>query len=98
MAVDATIVGAGVISESRTRWGWTVGGGVEYLLGNGWSAKVDYLYVKLNSKEYNNPPIPGFAIRNDVPLEEHVFRVGLNYKFTNCPFLIFGCGPVVAKY
>lgn len=98
MSVDATIVGSGVISESRTRWGWTVGGGLEYLLGGGWSAKLDYLYVKLNSKEYNNPPLPGFAIRDDVPVEEHVFRVGVNYKFSNCPFLIFGCGPVVAKY
>jgi outer membrane immunogenic protein len=89
--VDATIVGAGVLSESRTRWGWTVGGGIEYALGSGWSAKLDYLYVKLNSKEYNNPPLPGFAIRSDVPVDQHVFRVGVNYKFTSCFFILLGC-------
>lgn len=96
--VDATIAGSGIISESRTRWGWTIGGGAEFALGGGWSAKADYLYVRFNDKEYFNPPPLGFAVRNNVPLEEHVFRVGLNYKFTNCPWLLFGCGPVVAKY
>jgi len=98
MTVDATVVGNGILSETRTRWGWTAGAGMEYLLGNGWSAKLDYLYVRLNDKEYNNPPLPGFAVRDNIPLDQHIFRVGVNYKFTDCPFLIFGCGPVVAKY
>jgi outer membrane immunogenic protein len=95
--VDGSAAGAGVFSESRTRWGWTLGGGVEYALGNGWSAKADYLYVRLNEAEYFNPPPLGFAIRGNVPVDEHILRVGLNYKFTNC-FFLFGCGPVVARY
>jgi len=96
--VDATAVGGGAASESRTRWGWTAGAGAEYALGNGWSAKMDYLYVRLNNREYFNPPPLGFAIRGNVPVDEHVFRIGLNYKFTDCVFFLFGCGPVVAKY
>jgi hypothetical protein len=36
------------------------------------------------------PPPPGFAIRGNVPVDEHILRVGVNYKFTNCIFL-FGC-------
>ena len=96
--VDATATAVGILSDTKTRWGWTLGGGMEYLLGSGWSAKLDYLYVRFNDKEYNNPPLAGFAIRNNVPLNEHIFRIGLNYKFSNCPFLIFGCGPVVARY
>jgi outer membrane immunogenic protein len=95
--VDATAIGSRAVSESRTRWGWTVGGGAEYALGGGWSAKLDYLYVRLNSREYFNPPPAGFATRGDVPVDEHVVRVGLNYKFTNC-FFLFGCGAVVARY
>jgi outer membrane immunogenic protein len=96
--VDATIAGFGIVSETRTRWGWTIGGGAEYALGNGWSAKADYLYVRLNDKEYLTPPPLGFSSRSNVPLDEHIFRVGLNYKFTECVFFLFGCGPVVAKY
>ncbi len=97
--IDATAVGGGTVSESRTRWGWTAGAGLEYALGGGWSAKADYLYVRLNDREYLNPPPVGFAIRGNVPLDQHVVRVGLNYKFTNCFFFLFGCGDtVVARY
>jgi hypothetical protein len=35
--------------------------------------------------------------QSNVPVEEHIGRVGVNYKFTNCLFL-FNCGAVVAKY
>jgi outer membrane immunogenic protein len=97
--VDATASGLGIVSESRTRWGWTVGGGLEYALGGGWSLKTDYLYVRLNNREYFNPPPLGFAIRNNVPVDEHVFRLGVNYKFTNCFFFVMGCADtVVARY
>ena len=34
-------------STSRTKNGWTVGGGVEYGLIGGWSAKLEYLYVRI---------------------------------------------------
>ena len=85
------------MSDSRTRWGWTAGAGAEYAFGNGWSVKADYLYVRLENKEYNNPPLPGFAIRSNIPVQEHIGRVGVNYKFTNCLWL-FNCGPVVARY
>jgi outer membrane immunogenic protein len=96
--VDATASGAGLVSESKTRWGWTAGAGAEYALGNGWSAKADYLYVRLNNREYFNPPPVGFAVRGNVPVDEHIFRIGVNYKFTNCVFFLFGCGPVAARY
>jgi outer membrane immunogenic protein len=95
--VDATAIGGGIASESRNRWGWTAGAGAEYAFGNGWSVKADYLYVRLENKQYFNPPPVGFAIRGNVPLEEHIGRVGVNYKFTNC-LLLFNCGAVVAKY
>ncbi len=95
--IDATAVGGGTAAESRTRWGWTVGAGAEYALGGAWTAKLDYLYVRLADQGYLNPPPAGFAIRGNVPVDEHIVRIGLNYKFTNC-FFLFSCGGVVARY
>jgi outer membrane immunogenic protein len=69
--------------ESSTRGGWTVGGGMEYALGYGWSAKGEFLYVKLdNFTTFTNGP---FGILNVAPrevrLEDYIWRAGLNYKF-----------------
>jgi outer membrane immunogenic protein len=96
--VDRTTLGQGFISESSTRWGWTAGAGLEYALGGGWSAKADYLYVRLASQGYFNLIPRPFVPRGDVPFDEHIVRLGVNYKFTNCIFFLLGCGPVVAKY
>jgi outer membrane immunogenic protein len=88
--VDARPAGTGFLRDNRDRWGGTVGGGGEYALGGGWSAKAEYLYVKFTAQQYNNPPQFLLDVRKDVPLENHIFRVGLNYKFGNAA--------VVARY
>src|SRR5262252_2083538 len=69
--------------ESNTRTGWTVGGGIEYAVGYGWSIKGEYLYVDFDHyTTFNSPP---FGVNNiaprDVKLNDHIFRGGLNYKF-----------------
>jgi outer membrane immunogenic protein len=97
--IDRTALGQGFISESATRWGWTAGAGVEYALGAGWSVKADYLYARLASHGYFNPVPAPFVPRGNIPFDEHVVRLGVNYKFTNCFFVLFGCGgPVIARY
>jgi len=49
---------ASVLQTDR-RTGWTVGGGVEYALGCGWSIRGEYLYVDLGSwTTFNTPPSP----------------------------------------
>jgi outer membrane immunogenic protein len=71
----------GSISEQHWHWGWTVGGGVEMKLTREWSAKVEYLYVGLQDKSYFNPaPNPLFASGQRVSLDDHIVRVGINYK------------------
>ncbi|HMK79608.1 MAG TPA: outer membrane protein [Xanthobacteraceae bacterium] len=67
-------VTVGSISNSQTHTGWTLGGGVEVGLTPNWSAKAEYLYVRLEDESYvltglNN----GF--------ESNVFRLGVNYRF-----------------
>ena len=62
------------MSETQTHLGWTFGGGVEVGLTPNWSAKAEYLYVRLEDRSYvltgvNN----GFS--------SNVFRLGVNYRF-----------------
>src|SRR3954469_2028408 len=61
-------------SETQTHLGWTLGGGVEVGLTPNWSARAEYLYVRLDDRSYvltgvNN----GFS--------SNVFRLGVNYRF-----------------
>ena len=69
--------------ESNTRSGWTVGGGIEYALGYGWSVKGEYLYVDFDHyTTFSSPPFGnGNIAPRDVKLNDHIFRGGLNYKF-----------------
>jgi outer membrane immunogenic protein len=69
--------------ESNTRSGWTVGGGLEYALGYGWSAKSEFLYVKFdNFTTFTTGPFARDIVApREVKLEDYIFRAGLNYKF-----------------
>ncbi len=80
--VQNSIVGPpGIISERHWHWGWTAGAGVEVKLSQDWSAKVEYLYVGLQDKSYFNPA-PSLAFPNNQRLhvDDHIVRVGVNYK------------------
>ncbi|MFL6799251.1 MAG: outer membrane protein [Xanthobacteraceae bacterium] len=69
------------IGQSQWHWGLTAGGGVEVKLNPDWTAKVEYLYVGLQDKSYFNPaPTPGFPSNQRLNLDEHIVRVGVNYK------------------
>jgi outer membrane immunogenic protein len=72
--------------DSYTRSGWTVGGGFEYALGYGWSAKGEFLYVKFDDFTAFSTIPPsvarvGLVAPREVRLEDYIWRAGLNYKF-----------------
>ena len=71
-------------SNSDTRWGWAIGAGTEYAFTNNLSAKVEYLYVDLDSKHYaaTSPEFPGVAYSVKDETKFHVVRAGLNYRFS----------------
>jgi len=75
------------VSGSSTRTGWTVGGGIEHALWSGWSVKAEYLFAsfdRLSKTSANSDPVtfPLSTIVHDHRLEEHIARVGLNYRFS----------------
>ena len=62
------------MSETQTHIGWTLGGGVEVGLTPNWSAKAEYLYVRLDDRSYVLT-----AVNNG--FSSNVFRLGVNYRF-----------------
>jgi outer membrane immunogenic protein len=84
-------------SLSKTKLGYTVGGGVEAGLWGNWSLKAEYLYVKFRSESVvgtiSTSGLQPFAALNpfthSIDLRAHIARLGVNYRFG---------GPVVASY
>lgn len=81
---NATAAPAGpatIAASAKSDWGWTVGGGAEFMLNNNWSVKGEYLYVHFDGKTATG--VSGgtpfnFAFTDT---DMHIARVGLNYKF-----------------
>jgi outer membrane immunogenic protein len=93
------------LSSKGTRAGWTIGGGVEGALSNNWTVKAEYLYMDLGNAPsvsaasqtiFPNVPSVGFTTVLDTSIatggrvRDHIFRLGLNYRF--------GPEPIVARY
>lgn len=74
------------VSDSRTRIGWTAGGGVEWMFLPQWSVKAEYLFVDLSgfdtvSANSNPVAFPNSFIVHDHDLKEHIVRAGVNFHF-----------------
>jgi outer membrane immunogenic protein len=88
----ATASAAGVTGPAANfntdRWGWTIGGGVEYAFWSGWSAKVEYQHMDFGAVNTVFPfvNVPPFApgIFNVVARDSQrvdIVRAGVNYRF-----------------
>ncbi len=66
------------LSETKTKVGWTVGGGLEYAFLSGWSAKAEYLYVDLGKSTCSAATC---LVDTDVTFRANLFRLGVNYRF-----------------
>jgi outer membrane immunogenic protein len=100
----AAVPGSTAGSLSETRFGWTAGGGAEWMFSSNWTAKLEYLYYNLGAAKYSTggyavdltpTGFAGFGIASlatsTTPrFEGNIVRVGVNYKF--------GGGSVVANY
>lgn len=92
-SVNATILNAGIFnidSETHTRVGYAVGGGIEAMITPNWSAKLEYLYVDFGtSVGYTAFPPPPPLQPENVSLKFNVIRFGIDYHFN---------GPITAKF
>lgn len=69
-------------AADTVRSGWMAGAGLEKILGNGWSAKLEYNYLDFGNRRYVfRPQTEGPAIVRDVETTSHVFKLGVNYRF-----------------
>jgi outer membrane immunogenic protein len=79
---------------SAIRAGWTLGGGLEWMLTPNWIAKFEYLHYDLGSVTYDAGARSAFFPAGPTPFWQHasnattafrydVVRVGLNFKFSD---------------
>ncbi|WP_020176452.1 outer membrane protein [Methyloferula stellata] len=96
------VAGVGFFNDpatySKTRVGWTVGGGVEYALNNNWSVRAEYRYSDYGTN--SSATLGGITALTGVygtqssHLTESKVQVGFSYKFD----WYTPPAPVVAKY
>jgi len=89
----ATLTGTVTDRARDTRWGATVGAGIEYGFAPHWSAALEYDHLFMGTNNYAMTsvfPVAGFNTRNvDVKQDADLVTVRVNYRFG---------GPVVARY
>jgi outer membrane immunogenic protein len=80
--------GAGTIDAHKKdfEWGWTAGGGIEYMLNCHWTVKAEYLYYRMDDQSFSgedflNGVTPNGTFSFDARAEGNIVRGGLNYKF-----------------
>jgi outer membrane immunogenic protein len=77
-------------TEDDTRWGATVGVGLEYAFAPNWSVGVEYNHLFMQDRTYAFTTPGGVFIGNDrISQDVDLVTARLNYKFG---------GPVIAKY
>lgn len=72
--VSTEAVGLG--SASNTRYGYTVGAGIEYAMTQNWTINGEYLYGHVNASNSAFGPVI-LPVKQDI----NTVRMGLNYKF-----------------
>jgi outer membrane immunogenic protein len=67
-------------SDSATHTGWTAGLGVEGMITQHLTAKLEYLYADFGEEDFDYTDITAASF-GQADLELHLVRAGLNYKF-----------------
>ena len=88
-----TATGVGIAQAERTRWGGTVGAGLEFGITPNWTVGVEYDYIWRtgDSSTFVIPAalIPSTTVTTNTRTDVNIITARVNYKFG---------GPVIAKY
>jgi outer membrane immunogenic protein len=96
-SVTTTLAGApiAITVGDETRNGYTIGGGIEWGLASNWSMKAEYNFIDFGTERVDRltttGATAGTVLQRDVDAQLHLFKVGLNYRFS-------AGGPLVARY
>jgi outer membrane immunogenic protein len=72
----------GTYSQSKTKVGWAIGGGVEHMLSRNWTIGLEGLFVDLGSTSYRTSGSDASTTKSTKFNNQAVIgRVKLNYKF-----------------
>jgi outer membrane immunogenic protein len=72
------------VAFSKTKTGWTAGGGVEVGINAHWSVKGEYLYYDLRRESIIANPVPvnpPFQVAYTWETKAHTFNIGINFRF-----------------
>lgn len=82
---DTGACGDELINAGKTEfnWGWTAGGGIEYMFNCHWTTKIEYLRFGLDDQNFSGTGVNfgehfGFT---GIGTNGNIVRAGLNYKF-----------------
>jgi outer membrane immunogenic protein len=70
--------GEDLVDETKTEWGWTVGGGLEYAFTDDLSARIEYRYTDLGTIKARDDEA---NVDDKADLAFHAVRVGLSWHF-----------------
>lgn len=68
-------------SATKTKFGYTLGAGVEYAMMANWSVKLEYLYVDLGKFDCGIACGGAATTADNVSFKANVVRGGVNYRF-----------------
>jgi len=77
----------GIISQSTTKAGWTLGGGLETVLWGNWLARAEYRYADYGKTAFTvarsstNPDFNPSVNTYDVAMRTHLATFGVTYRF-----------------
>jgi outer membrane immunogenic protein len=88
--VSQTGAFVGAASVRDTLWGWTLGGGIEFLSGP-WMFRVEYLHYDLGDIDFTYAVAAASTVTTSTNFSGDIVRAGISYKFNWTPLgVLFG--------
>jgi len=78
---DGSGLNSPILEHSKTKVGWTAGGGIEHMFSRNWTGKIEALYVDLGKDTVSVPVPPDSTYVGHFKNTAVIARAGLNLKW-----------------